>query len=508
MDEDSFAVNIFANFVFLTRYDNDNGWYVSVEIYDTQGNQLQFIDLSGYQSNDLNWRFYGTNKVTFILNDYNNNYDYIWAYNGATNHLTSTNIDRTSYGSRNIYTNQKWIEDSIRPWNYTWNSGQFEPESLVLAYYNIKNEQSYFINIVTNHCQFIYLFDTDSDFSSYQFTNGPNKYIRLPNDGNGYSHEGGGFNRFYPAKNSFVFLTSTSNFVDGALTALSFTKNGVKETTVLSDLSSVYNGYNDITFKPVGDYVMMNWYNPYNNQTTYTMFYDNPTTNKIVKDSLVLPGEETGAGIWRDRFNSLLIRSWYYSSPRNWYFNTSNGKFTELTAGGNSFSAIKPSYATFLFNKSTVDQGINDGNILLSPNMNEVIGAAYYSDAAHRGYNNNMRLIKSGVVTNNVVLPTSLGSENSLWLGSNSVVYFYQEPDRDSLYTANVYDLNLTLQRTVQFTESINKVAMIGERFYVQTAVTDKISKLFLLTTTNVATMTAFESDIAFNDYYWWDYLS
>ena len=490
---DDCAVYGFGTFVFLSIWDNNNSVYNKFQIWNTNGTMLQEIDVAGNNFNSIEWTFYGTNKLQLIASDntiLSAHNEYLYNYNGTTDNFAETQFEIGDiYTNRKFYSYSKWITDSIRPWDYTWNSGQFEPESVVIAYYDIADTSGRQINIQVNNLSFVYMLDGDTEYTTYEYANTELKWLWLPNTG-------GGYYRFYTQKNSFVFNVSTGNDTSGAIQALTFSKAGQKLTTVISDLTAI--GY-EFAFKPVGDYVMYNWYTSGTDTTTYVMLYDEAGKG-VRKDSVNIDGYQTYDGVWRMRFNTLLLRSWNYPSTRVWYFNTSANRFVELTNGGDAYSADKPYYSRHRFNKSVVTSGINDGNILLGPNSGYNVSAA--------NENNNIRLLKKGLATKNVTIPETDGGWN-LMLGSDMVIYWYQDPNNANCINVNVYDLDLNLVRVVELKESsfFDRPQMVGKRCYFRTA-PDQY-KYYMISSAGVAYMesdSAYNTNVVFNDYYWWDY--
>jgi hypothetical protein len=246
---------------------------------------------------------------------------------------------------------------------------------------------------------------------------------------------------------------------------------------------------------------MYNWYNPTTEITTYAM-----VKNASVKDTVELAGDARYDGVWRTRVNSLLLRSWNYDSTRNWYFNTDTNRFVELTVGGNYYDNNNPYYPQHYFQKSTTVNGLNDGNILLGPWSMGSIGEE----------NNNMRLLKKGVVTGNVTLPTTNG-EWHLSLGSEAVFFIYQDMNDEYKFKVNVYDLDLNLKRTESLlTDSLYNFntfnATIGKRFFVKTYNADPLGipnlySYYMISLNGVAYWTnAYTLSMTINDRYWYEY--
>jgi hypothetical protein len=392
-----------------------------------------------------------------------------------------------------VYAYDKYPTDSIRPYNYTWNSGLFDAESIAIAYSdNQNNHGTYHINSQVYYCDIVYLLKNQTSFTTYTVVNDSEKYIRIP-----YEYESTSF-RITPSSNLIAFTYSTNTYESGSLNVLAITSTGTATSSLATKLENIYNEYSDIYVKPVGDYVMYNYYTPSIDLTTYTM-----VKSATVKDSVNINGYATYGGVWRMRINSLLLRSWNYPSTRNWYFNTSTNKFVELTNGGSTYSAVKPYYAAHYFNKSTTTNGLNDGNILLGPNGGNI---------SAQNQNNNIRLLKKGTVTGNVTLPDTDGNW-FIQLGSEAVFFIYQDMNDSYKYKVNVYDLNLKLVRVVPLlTDNLDDWDIAGKRFWARTYNADPFStnlySYYMVSLDGVTYWTNTSSiNPIFDDQYWWDYV-
>lgn len=487
---DTAAVHPFANFVFVAIYDDYNNKYDKIQYWSTTGVLLKNIDVSNYNFNDLNYRFYGTNKMVGIFQN-GDNYDYIFAYDGATDNLVGVNQNNNfyfshfntgNYDQRRVFAYDKWITDSIRQ-GYVWNKGMYNPESFAIAYFSGSNDDSYFINWTVDFMDVVHWFPGQSDLQVVTIIEGTSKSIRIPYES--------GYNKCYPSEKAIVFSTAPS-VNTGSLSAITITTKGINTYSIIPDLSVVNNNYSDIYFKPVGDYIMYNWYNTSTDKTSYTMLAPTGKT-----DTVTINGEQQYDGVWRTRFNTLLLRSWNYDWTRNWYFNTGTGRFVELTNGGSSFNVNTPYYPAHYINYSANKNGVNDGNILLGP---------YDNDDLQAPYNNSMRLLKKGVATANVTLPETDGNWE-LNLGSDAVYLAYQDSSNSYTWTVKVYDLNLNLVRTVVTeNDSVANSYTVGKRFiFNQQQDSDTAYYMVSLNGATVFTNPTSEEFLRIiNDYYNW----
>ena len=498
----------YGNFVYLTIYNDNNGWYTRYQIWNTNGVLLKDVDISAYQFTSKTYYFYGDNKLLSIFYNgsglANSNTDYLLQYNGTTNKLAGYNpitqqlsqfhyYGTNGYDYRQVYAYDKYLTNSIRPYNYNWNSGLYDADSVAITYSDQHDNIPAHVNSQVNYCDIVYLLKDQSSFTTYTFANDETKYIRIPN-------EGGGYNRITPSSNLIAFTYAPTDYGEGELRILAITSTGVATGSLVPELADIQSGYDDIDVKPVGDYIMYSWYAPGIDTTTYAM-----VKNADVKDTVELAGSATYSGVWRSRVNSLLLRSWNYTSPRNWYFNTSINRFVELTSGG-TFDNSRPYYSRQYVQHSTTLNGLNDGNILLGPN-----GGSIESDS-----NNGIRLLKKGVVTDNITLPTTNGSWN-LFLGSEAVFFIYQDMNDNYKYKVNVYDLDLNLKRTESLlTDNLTNFntfdVSIGKRFFIKTYNADPLGipslySYYMISLNGVAYWTnSYDLTKSINDKYWYNY--
>ena len=494
---DSAAVYMYANFIFIPWYNNDSRYYDHFEIWSTNGTKLHTVDVSAYNTDTLDYRFFGTNKLYACFNSSAANLDYNIVYNGNTNKLIGVNDSGTiiwthtttgNFNNKRVFAYDKWIIDSIRNNNYTWNKGMYNPEAIVVVYFGGSNDNDYFINWNTSNCDIEYVLDGDSNFTVYQFANGSPRAIRLP-----YEY---GFSKVYPSDTSIIFSTAPTTEVL-AITALIINKDGVHEgESIIPDTTNIDLAYNGINFKPVGNYVMWNWYDDYNNITTYKMLKNPTTPGNSTTDTVNIAGDQRYPGVWRSRFNSLLLRSWNYNYPRNWYYDVDMNIFVELTTGGDTFDVNKPFYPRQIQNQSATKTGVNDGNLLLCPN-----------GSINGPYNNNLRVLSNGRVSKNITLPDT--SDYFLGLINNAVVFGWPDPDNSYNGTVKLYDLNLNLLKTVYLTDSsTDNWYLVGNRVYIVTHDNSEtvLNTWMISTDTTVLFAGSYNNaeTLVVNDYYSW----
>jgi hypothetical protein len=476
------SVSFYGSFIFMTLYNTAINIYTKFQIWSTNGTLLHSIDVSDYEFNNLDYVFYGNNKLQAIFSDAN--YDYIINFNGITNKLIGfnkkTNLlniiheNTGNYSNRRIYGYSKYPNNSIRPWYYNWNSGVFDADSIAIVYSDsLNNNSDYHVNTELAYCDIVYMLEGQSTYTTYKFANDETKFIRLPSVSGEY--------RITPSSNLIAFTYGETDYTTGALNVLTITSAGVSETSLISNLGAVSNEYYDIVVKPVGEYVVYGFYTTADT-TTFVM-----VKNSTTKDSFTTLGNVRYNIYYR--VNSIVIYG--NDEPKLWYFNTVNNKFTEIVDGYFTYDDV-------LYNKSVTTNGLNDGNMLLIPNtLNSETPT--------------MRILKKGVLSSAVTLP-STDANWSIYLGSNAVFLSYQDMDDMNKYKVNVYDLNLTLVRTVSLLTSNIYVEIVGKRAYFKTYDADQLGinnlhAYYVISLDGVAYWAILNMvNPIFNDKYWWNY--
>jgi hypothetical protein len=319
--------------------------------------------------------------------------------------------------------------------------------------------------------------------------------------------------------NLIAFNWNTTGATTGSMNVLTLTKAGVSSSSIIPQLSTVSNWNGAIQVKPIGDYVLYvhkTYGSP--NTTTFTM-----VKSATVKDSITVNGDNrfgfigggnytSGVdGMYDSRCNSLLITN-YYDKLRQWYFNTTTNKFVELGGGNVDYSSTTPVYNQSYINLSTTPNGLNDGNILLGPQSGEDILASGNWNGTGTGPNNDMRLLKRGVVTSNVKLPACINWV--LRLGSEAVFFIYMDPTTGDTIL-KVYDLNLSLKRTLNLGNSSGWDAfnVVGKRAYVKATDVDPLDpgngyvQYYMVSLADTTYHTSpINTNIYLNDHYWRQY--
>ena len=487
LEVNDMATSYYGNFFLLTEYDDDDGEYDRLQIWSTSGVLLKDLDIQSYNFDSIEYVLYGSNKLQIILNNQNDGVDYLLNYNGATNHLIGHNAtnpqlpllnwthdNEGDYGNRRFYAYDKYPNDSIRTYNYDWNSGVFDAESMAIVYSDsMNNDSSYHINTNTDYCDIVYVMAGATTYGVHQFANGDTRYIRIPGES--------GYNRITPSTNLIAFNYSTDTYDEGSLQMLAITPTGVASSSLAAKLEDLNNDNGDIDVIPVGEYVMYRMYNNDTDKTTYTM-----AKSATRKGSLTLTGTNQS---WYRRYNSLILYD--YNAEKVWYFNTTTNAFVEVPNAWNWWSEDRG------WNNSTTTNGLNDGNQLLYPNSLDTTAEA------------KMRLLKQGTITAEKQLPVTDG-EWDIYLGSEAVFLIYPDMADSNKYKVNVYDLNLNLVKTVPLnTTSISNSEVVGKRCYIRVYNADQLLGAnyygyYMISLEGMAYWLHADSDsIVFNDKWW-----
>lgn len=160
-------MNKSSNFIVVeTQSQGVNYNYTNLEICSSNGTVLETVSLTGATYNNYYAEFHGTNKYTTVYyNENDNTVDYkIIHYNGNTETLIETSHVRgESY--QNINTrgnNDYWPSDE------NLNNG-----AVLISFYNQIGWDS--VGNVTTFCDFVYMLDNQTSFTTYIFANDTNK---------------------------------------------------------------------------------------------------------------------------------------------------------------------------------------------------------------------------------------------------------------------------------------------------------------------------------------------
>jgi hypothetical protein len=484
---DDASVQLYANFVFLTIYSDDTSTYEKFKIFNTNGTLLHEYNLNDhYYMDNLDYYFYGSNKIVFIFYDNNTDNDYIFTYDGTTNTLNGINLETNllniphnwnDFSYRNIYAFSKYLDGG-----YQGNS--FDKESLVIIYSdNQDNRSTRHINSEVNYCDILYMLSSQNTITTFTFANNETKYIRIPYTWWDYT--------ITPSSNLITISYGASYYKTGPLNVFTITPSGIGSFTLASEMDKAIGGISSwsssVRVEPFGEYVMYSTRieNPSASTTTFTA-----VKSSTVKDSFTSNGDARGN--YYIQYNSLA----FYGDQtyKLWYFNTLNNKFTEIPNGWDLYNDIyTPNYENNV-------NGLNNGNMLLYPTSLDVTNPVF-------------RIIKKGVLSNTVTLPSTDGAWD-MSIGYDFVALWYQDMDDKYVWKVNIYDLNLNLNRTISLlSTSYETNYILGRRAYFQTYQADPKGEVdlysyYMISTNGVAYWTNTYNNLnhTYNNFgYYWD---
>ena len=155
--------------VLTETQDNTTGsTYTTYEIYDTTGNILETVLLTGATYNNFDSQFHGTNKHTIVFSNYLDvNVPYkIVHYNSNTSNLIETSHNKgTEYQNINIQADH----------NYWSNSSDRNNGGISIQLFSSGNWSNYGQEVT--FCDIMYMFDNQSTFNTYTFANDESKKI-------------------------------------------------------------------------------------------------------------------------------------------------------------------------------------------------------------------------------------------------------------------------------------------------------------------------------------------
>jgi hypothetical protein len=298
-------------FALITSNASDE--YVSLEIYDSSGTtRLQNISLTGDTYTNRNSDFYGTNKLTIsFYNGSDGDVDYlVYNYNGNTDTLLTTSLDRGNHLSYNTY-----YEENFYP-------NRSPSENMYIITYGSNN----YINGM-DYCDYL---------SVTSFINNSSTIDTYILQDSGDPDKGFGLN--YVGTTNTLFLGYDDG--DGILSIKSFNDEG--ETTVSTGLevSGITTYWSD-TF---GDnYFVSAWETCCNLGTSFIYGSDGQE-----RDSLSFSG---GSINYDTNYNTLIITN----GTDSWYVNNQNTGFTQMDFVYNTSSTQQSCYIpTFTYNGTIV----------------------------------------------------------------------------------------------------------------------------------------------------------
>jgi len=426
----SVAFYSFGNFILLFLYDNNTNQYTRLQLYNTSGILLSVdIDLTAVNIFDnLDYNFYGTNKLQAIFsNSGNNAIDYyIVNYNGTTTNAIITSQIRGPFVSIITQTENK----------YPFNNLSFDPEGILNTFYSWDGYDGF---IRTGYAKFTFLFEGDSAYGEYLFTNSgvPDKGV-IPWIQSSTSDSAG------------VIVDG----LNGSLTNLLFFPGGSTSSIPLA-LTSDMDSINNFSYSNCGSKKLF----------SYPVTGSTGTRWKLYSAVGSLLGSIfTTTNSYSDtRYNSFYVRQYDSGNERFWYFNNSVTSFTEISPAFVIDNVYQPFYE--------IPDNIDKGPFLF---FNIATPCA--------------RILSIDNTPGTLDLPPT---SNDYRIGLAIENFFYVYQDIDSKVIINLYDLAGTLLNTIstEFTSvaSLNDYISVEHRF-VFVFVEGSTYTTYMMTPTSVET--------------------
>jgi len=156
----NFKLQAETTFMVGVIYDEVNQYYQEFDIRDENGGIIgDSYVLDGASYNNMNYYFYGNNKIVLIFWDGNNTtVDYkIYHFDGNTNTMTIDYHNREFFDNFSVNSNSIfWPDDNIS-------------DNIVMIFYQYNGWNN--IGTVTSNCDIVYMLSGDSGFTTYNYAN-------------------------------------------------------------------------------------------------------------------------------------------------------------------------------------------------------------------------------------------------------------------------------------------------------------------------------------------------
>lgn len=437
----------FGNFVVILKYNSNTGHWTRMSIFNTSGTLTADVDLLAMPLNNINFEFYGTDKmqVVFWTDDTADDWQ-IYNYKGSSENLIYTTESRGLFDQLEVRSNNKYP-------SYRFS---FAPESILNIFYNFDSYSGNFY--MSGHLKVAYLFDSDVLYQRYTI-----------ND-TGVADKGFSFG----TEPNSASVSLLSNLGDGYLSNIYFMPNGDINTIQIALLSDISGGGSWYSYDMCGNRVAF-YYAKQNDSNNYVFILYQPDGTVI--GTLDTP---TQAIYQSTSYDSMFIRRYDDGNEQLWYFNNSVSVITE-TSTHPGFNDETPFYEL----PNALDSGIFSFFFYNVPSV---------------------KILTKTSISDEIALPESNGDAN-FYLGKQYALYQYQ--NEDDFIVLNLYDFDLTLLRsaTTPYTNIYN-TQVIEDRFVTEFYDGGSTRYFYMLTptATETATVEQVSDEIrSLNDFAWWD---
>jgi hypothetical protein len=156
----------FVDFIVVETRNQDTDEYTNLQIYNTDGDILETISLTGDTYISVDFTFLGTDRMCAVYYNWSNTaVDYkIIHYNGTTETLTETSHVRGSnYDSINLNGDESY-----------WPNSRVDG-SVVISFYNDVSYTNF--GSVCNYFDYVYMLNNQTGFTTYSVANGTNRAV-------------------------------------------------------------------------------------------------------------------------------------------------------------------------------------------------------------------------------------------------------------------------------------------------------------------------------------------
>lgn len=435
----------FVDFIVVDTRNQETGLRSSLEIFDTDGNSLELISLTGNSYNSIDFTFLGTDKMCAVIYNYDDvNVDYkIIHYNHTTETLTETSHVRGS----------NYPNISITGDESFWPSNVVDGSVAILLHKYTQGLPGYNFAQRVSYCDIVYMLNGQTGFTTYSFI----------------ENGDGAINMWTNIGNTYKSICSTTGNTVGVLT---ISTSG----TSITDLEMPISG---ITY---GDFYKM--------QERGIVYL---TTNEAIDVSFYLISED---GSVLDSLDPILNTNYNYSLNTNGTvgyvrFTTSdNQDFGYYVYSGSTGFTSTEHYNTIQYPTDFYTPTFLDPSRLLLWNPDQL------------GY----RVLSNNGISSLLSFPEYYGEGLGIRLGADKYMVVYADADT-SVIKINLYNLTGTLLNS-HTTEYNNWDYLIdGKDRFVVVFQGDGTKEFFLVSEETITSVTLedFDSEEMANDYIWWD---
>jgi hypothetical protein len=396
----------FANYFVVTLFDDDNGYYTGIKIFDTSGSLLKSVDLPTDTYTNLNYDFYGTGHwQTYLYNSADTAVDYLmFNYNQSTGTLIGEDLDWTHVKGANY-------PSVIVPQDYNYSptgTASAKYESTALCFYLEDDFNGDLITPVNvDYLDIHYVIGNATTANKRVFHNdaATDCWVNLTVRSN---------------DTSIHMLSSGANDLNGPLNVVNFTTAGSTTIALVSDLTT-YTPGDTWNFYSTGDYRLFQ----------YSIAATDKTIYKVLSNTAVLATLTIDNAYEDDNFatsfNSIFIlTNGLVGTQKCWYFNTNTKAFVQLPQV----------YGMPYLANITATNGLEDGYIqLISPSevrTDNKWGA---------------RMLVNGIISNEVILvdETLVNINQINWYHTPQGFWFlYTDVDNSEKWVVKGWDRSLT----------------------------------------------------------------